>query len=127
LERWDGPDRPTNPSAWVHTVGVNLLKRRWLRRRREADYTKTLAPPITVEGDAPALELWSAVAKLPERERIAVVLRYIGGLTEREVADAMKIKPGTVAATLSRARKTLGARLRTLGLDPTDTGAETHE
>jgi len=118
LERWERHDAPENPSAWIYAVGVNLLKRRWSRRRREADYTKSLAPPIAVRSDDPAVELWSAVAKLPDRERIAVVLRYIGGLTEREVADAMKVKPGTVAATLFRARKTLGARLRDVGLDP---------
>lgn len=118
LERWDRSDAPRNPSAWTYTVGLNLLKRRWARRRRESEYTQTLPPPITVEGDAPSVELWSAVAKLPERERIAVVLRYIGGLAEREVADAMKVKPGTVAATLSRARNTLRAQLRSVGLDP---------
>ena len=97
LERWGTPEQPRNPSAWTYTVGVNLLRRRWRRRRREADHLASLVPPAAVESDEPALELWSAVARLPERERVAVVLRYVGGLTEREVADAMDIAPGTVA------------------------------
>ena len=122
LERWDGPDAPRNPSAWTYAVGVNLLRRRWSHRRRDAEHHRSIAPSIAVEGDAPAVELWSAVANLPPRERVAVVLRYIGGLTEREVAVAMKIKPGTVAATLSRARKTLGKELREQGLDPATPG-----
>ena len=118
LERWDRPDAPDNPSAWTYTVGLNLLKRRWARRRRESEYVRSIPAPVAVEGDAPSVELWAAVAKLPERERTAVVLRYIGGLTEREVANAMKVRPGTVAATLFRARKTLAAQLRGVGLDP---------
>lgn len=118
LERWDTPKAPKNPSAWTYTVGVNLLRRRWSRRRREADYTRSLPPPVAHEGDVPAVELWSAIAALPPRERVAVVLRYIGGLTEREVAVAMKVAPGTVAATLSRARKSLAGQLRDLGFDP---------
>ncbi len=126
-ERWDGPNAPKNPSAWTYTVGVNLLRRRWSRRRREADYTRSLAPPIPVEADDPALELWAAVANLPPRERVAVVLRYLGGLTEREVAVAMKIAPGTVAATLSRARADLARQLRSHGLDPAVAGDSAHD
>lgn len=126
LERWDRPDAPDNPTAWTYTVGLNLLKRRWARRRRESEYVQTIPPPVSVEGDVPSVELWAAVAGLPERERMAVVLRYLGGLTEREVADAMKIRPGTVAATLFRARKTLAAQLRSLGLDPSAFEGGTH-
>jgi RNA polymerase sigma factor (sigma-70 family) len=32
-----------------------------------------------------------------------VVLRYYAGLSEREIADAMGIRPGTVKSTLHRA------------------------
>ena len=119
LERWGTADAPRNPSAWTYTVGVNLLRRRWSRRRREADHLRANVPPVAVEGDLPAVELWAAVASLPPRERVAVVLRYIGGLTEREVAEAMKIKPGTVAATLSRARASLATKLGGQGFGPT--------
>jgi RNA polymerase sigma factor (sigma-70 family) len=118
LERWGTPDQPRNPSAWTYTVGVNLLRRRWKRRRREAEHLAAQVVPRGVETEAPALELWSAVAALPPRERVAVVLRYIGGLTEQEIADAMDIKPGTVATSLSRARTKLAAQLRGQGLDP---------
>lgn len=118
LERWNQPNAPSNPSAWTYTVGVNLLRRRWGRRRRESDYVQSLAPPPALEADPPSVELWRAVAALPPRERLAVVLRYLGGLTEREVATAMKVAPGTVAATLSRARADLGRQLREAGLDP---------
>jgi RNA polymerase sigma-70 factor (ECF subfamily) len=118
LERWGTSDHPRNPSAWTYTVGLNLLKRRWKHRRREADHLASLAPPIAVEGDAPAIELWRAVAALPPRERAAVALRYVGGLSEKEVAEALGVTPGTVATALSRARKKLAVQLRHLGLGP---------
>ena len=124
LARWGTPDQPRNPSAWTYAVGVNLLRRRWKHRRREADHLAAQPPPPAVEGDPLALELWRAVAGLPLRERTAVVLRYVGGLTEREVAEAMDVKPGTVATALSRARGKLADQLRALGLDPSAPGEE---
>lgn len=36
LDRWDGPRRPVDPSAWTYTVAVNLLRRSWRRRQRDA-------------------------------------------------------------------------------------------
>ena len=56
-------------------------------------------------------ELWDAVAALPERERTAVALRYLGDLTEAQVAQTMGVAPGTVAATLHAARTHLAASL----------------
>lgn len=118
LERWGTPDQPRNPSGWTYTVALNLLRRGWRNRRREADHLATIPVPVGLEGREPSLELWRAVAALPERERIAVVLRYVGDLSEREVADAMAVKPGTVATALFRARAKLATQLRALGLDP---------
>lgn len=111
LQRWDGPRRPRDPSAWTYQVAVNLLRRRWRRRRREHDLLVTIDAPRSVDLPEPAIELWRAVATLPERMRLAVVLRYLAGMTEPEVAAAMGIAPGTVAATLSKARSHLAAAL----------------
>lgn len=111
LQRWDGPRRPVDPSAWTYQVAVNLLRRRWRRSQRERDVVARMDLPSTADLPPPAIELWAAVAGLPERMRLAVVLRYVGGLAEREVADAMGIAPGTVAATLSKARRQLALAL----------------
>lgn len=111
LERWSGPRRPADPSAWTYRVAVNLLRRRWRRRRRERDLVLLAGPPSSVDLPTPALELWREVAALPDRARLAVVLRYVGGLTEPEVALAMGVAVGTVSATLSKARATLAAAL----------------
>jgi RNA polymerase sigma-70 factor (ECF subfamily) len=111
LERWDGPRRPADPSAWTYQVAVNLLRRRWRRRRREHELLRTVDAPASVDLPEPAVDLWRAVATLPDRMRLAVVLRYLGGLSEREVGEVMRIAPGTVAATLSKARRHLASAL----------------
>jgi RNA polymerase sigma-70 factor (ECF subfamily) len=61
--------------------------------------------------------LWAAVAQLAPRARTAVALRYIADLSEVEVAEAMGISSGTVAATLNKARTRLGELLATQGLN----------
>ena len=53
-----------------------------------------------------------ALAALPEHLRIAVVLRYYGGLTEREIASAIRRRPGTVKSRLHEARRLLSTDTR---------------
>jgi DNA-directed RNA polymerase specialized sigma24 family protein len=44
-----------------------------------------------------------ALATLPPKRRAAVVLRYYAGLREREIADVLGVRPGTVKSMLHRA------------------------
>jgi RNA polymerase sigma factor (sigma-70 family) len=112
LARWDGDDRPVDPTTWTIVVAINLAKRRGRReeRGRALTATVTAAKPAPADLGATDLDVWAAVAKLPPREREAVALRYGSDLTEPAVAEAMGITPGAVAATLHRAR----TKLRTL-------------
>ena len=107
--RWRSRRAPQDPTAWTYTVAVNLLRRRWRRARWLREH-----PPereATSETPVPAVELWAAVSALPLRMRTAVALRYLGDLSEREVATVMGIKPGTVGATLHAARASLARQL----------------
>ena len=51
--------------------------------------------------------MWQIVAELPERQRLAVVLRHIAGLTEADIGASMGITRGTVSATLRQAYASL--------------------
>jgi RNA polymerase sigma factor (sigma-70 family) len=57
-----------------------------------------------------------ALSSLPPRQREVLVLRYYGGLSEAEIADATGISRGTVKSTASRAldavAKVMGPRAR---------------
>jgi RNA polymerase sigma-70 factor (ECF subfamily) len=51
------------------------------------------------------------VARLPEEQRIVVVLRYTEGLSYEEIAAVLGCRRGTVASRLNRAHKALERRL----------------
>jgi RNA polymerase sigma-70 factor (ECF subfamily) len=59
----------------------------------------------------PTGEVWDLVRALPERQRVAIVLRYVADLTEPDIAAVMGIARGTVASTLASARDRLGEAL----------------
>jgi RNA polymerase sigma factor (sigma-70 family) len=65
---------------------------------------------VPVDDTRRDLDLERAVARLSDRQREAVDLRYFAGLTVVETAAAMGCAEGTVKSTLSDAR----ARLRAL-------------
>jgi RNA polymerase sigma factor (sigma-70 family) len=51
--------------------------------------------------------LSKALADLPPRQALALVLRYVHGLTDREIAAALGCRRGTANALLSRGRAAL--------------------
>lgn len=106
LERWARVGSLTSPDGWAYTVALNVARRRFRRRRMEAERLSPVDRAASIPG--PAGELWLVVADLPERQRTAVVLRHVGQLTETEVAAVMGIRRGTVSSTL----RTAYARLR---------------
>jgi len=107
LARWPRVGAMASPEAWTYAVAVNELRRTWrragLERRALARHREEHVPPPAEPDDA----LWRAVARLPPRQRTAVALRYVADLPEAEIADAMNVTRGTVAASLAAARKTL--------------------
>ncbi len=108
LERWDRVSAMGSPGGWTYRVALNLVRR---RARRAALEHRLLRRMAAGDGSAGvpdhAVEVWQAVTALPPRMRTAVALRYLGGLTEAEVATTMGVAAGTVAATLHDARRRL--------------------
>src|SRR6478735_3919296 len=100
----------------ISTASTALVNgsRSVLRRRRTArDYV----PPHQVNArSAESLVMLSAehqavvnaLATLPPRQREVLVLRYYGGLSEAEIAEATGITRGTVKSTASRALDAVG-------------------
>src|SRR5688572_30779597 len=79
-----------NPRAWVMTIARNkaIDHHRSAARRPvpKGDDLPEVAAPAKAEHDP---ELWAAVARLPERQRDAVGLRFAADLRYREIAVAM--------------------------------------
>jgi RNA polymerase sigma-70 factor (ECF subfamily) len=94
-----------SPGGWTQRVALNVLRRRLRRRRAEARLLSKLTRHE--QEPTPTSEVWHLVGALPERQRIAVVLRYVADLTEPDIAIAMGVARGTVASTLAAARARL--------------------
>jgi len=109
LQHWRRVRAMESPEGWTYRVAVNVMRRMQRRKRTERELHARARPADVVA--APAGEVWDLVRALPDRQRIAVVLRYIADLTEPDVAEVMGVTRGTVASTLADARRALGAVL----------------
>lgn len=101
------------PSTWLHRVAVNLATDRLRRRRGVAldaiDEPETGAPPpveVMMQADRLAA-LDAALARLPDRQRAAVVLRHIEGLTNPEIAAALDVGVEAVESLTARGKRRL--------------------
>lgn len=109
LERWPRIGTMESPSGWVYRVAMNHASRLARRRRVEERVFRKLVPKPDLP--APAGEIWELVRSLPERQRQVVMLRYVAGLPEGEIAGALGLSRGTVSSTLYDARQRLGRLL----------------
>ena len=94
--------------AWVRRIVLNAAHsdvRRAVPATARDELSATNGHP---EHDA---ELRVAVARLPERQRTAVFLRYNADLDYGAIGEALGISSGTVAATLNAAHTALRTRL----------------
>lgn len=108
--RWEAVQAMRSPNGWVYRVAVNAARRALAAEVREGDRL-AFAAGRPAPAPPPGGETWLVVRELPIRQRTAVVLRHVGGLTETEVADAMGVARSTVSSSLASAYKTLGRAL----------------
>jgi RNA polymerase sigma-70 factor (ECF subfamily) len=114
-------------AAWVRKVAVNLVRDQQRRQGRRARLFVSLEQmeqsPVDLASDGlcpddfPAggnPELWRAVRRLPDKQRMAVGLFYIADMKVSEVAAAMSVSQGTVKRHLDRARNTLRTSMEAL-------------
>jgi RNA polymerase sigma-70 factor (ECF subfamily) len=110
LEGRDHLDQLRDPASlrpWLRTMAVRQVGR--LRAKRHGSISGELAF-LPVDADL-GLDASAAVARLPERERIAVVLVYGLGFGQAEAADMLGITRGGLAASLWQARRKLARDL----------------
>ncbi|HET9729591.1 MAG TPA: sigma-70 family RNA polymerase sigma factor [Acidimicrobiia bacterium] len=105
---WRRVGRMDRPAGWVYVVAIRVASRR--RRRREPEAVVVVDGPFAdVVVDRESLRV--AIEQLPERQRMAVVLRYVADCSLAEVASAMGCAVGTAKSTLHAALTRLGAEL----------------
>jgi RNA polymerase sigma-70 factor (sigma-E family) len=119
--RWGSLADPSRVLAYLRTSVLNGC-RTTLRRQRRRDSAAVRAmaadAPIPLDGaDAWTLlgeehrEVLTAIKRLPDRQREAVVLRFYLDMSEEEIARAMQISRGTVKSATFRGMAALGRML----------------
>ena len=125
LRQWPGAGEPANPAGWLLTVARRRARD---RLRREATLARKL-PLLIVGGAAPEEPVGDAEqapgtpiaderlrllftachpALAPEA-RVALTLRYAGGLATAEIARLFHVAEPAMAARLTRAKRKIAA------------------
>jgi RNA polymerase sigma-70 factor (sigma-E family) len=114
---WWRVSRAASPDAYVRKILVNQLvswrRRKGPRKESPTDSPPEVADPSPETGITESAAMWQALATLPDRQRAVVVLRYYEDLSEREIAEALSIAPGTVKSQCSAGLQRLRAALAT--------------
>jgi RNA polymerase sigma-70 factor, ECF subfamily len=109
------------PSTWIYRIALRLA----IDRNRRTGFRRFLgleaAPEVA--DDQPGIEAGlaarqalartrAALAHLPDRQRRALLLRAVAGMTNAEIAATLGISAGAVEQLLVRARGMLRARTK---------------
>lgn len=116
-------------STWIHRIAVNksldAIRRRkrkkrladaagllvLLKRRRQREATAKCEPDAKLEADERREILQEQLNKLPNNQRIALVLSKYEGLANRRIGQIMGTSESAVEALLHRAKRNLRKNL----------------
>jgi RNA polymerase sigma-70 factor (ECF subfamily) len=124
FQRWEQYRLGTNIRAWLFTILYHVF----VSRKRRVDAREVQAPEdedgwalLDAVGEAnPEAafydsfldeEITTAIAKLPEEYRAAVVMSDLHGLRYAEIAQVLQVPEGTVKSRLFRGRRILQKEL----------------
>ncbi|HWH27735.1 MAG TPA: SigE family RNA polymerase sigma factor [Mycobacteriales bacterium] len=111
--RWSTVSGYDAPEAWVRSVAVRLAVSRWRRHRNSLVAWRRHGAPDDLPGASPdAVALVAALRRLPEVQRVAVVLHHLVDLSVEQVAAETGVPTGTVKTRLARGRAALALLLR---------------
>jgi RNA polymerase sigma factor (sigma-70 family) len=99
-------------AGWICRIVANEARK---RRSEAARRTAGAAAPDVVassNGHHEAALVRAALAALPERQRLALFLRYYADLDYAGIAEALGVARGTVSATLHAAHSNLQTQLK---------------
>jgi RNA polymerase sigma-70 factor (ECF subfamily) len=99
------------PRAFLYAAASNALNDHWRRQARRRRLLRLLAVTTVQSQPGPDTSLRDLIARLPERQRVAVLLHYYAQLPTREVAAQMGRPEGSVRRWLQEAREALRTEL----------------
>jgi RNA polymerase sigma-70 factor (sigma-E family) len=109
---WGTVSRYRSPQAWVVRTALNAGVSSWRKRRREVFLESGQIPEVESAADEASAgrrvdAVMDVLARLPQRQRQIVALRFFLDLDTPTTAKVLGIAPGTVTAHLARAMAAL--------------------
>lgn len=116
LTRLDQLREGTRLDSWLYRIAYTQWIDKLRRKKKRSAKLILLSnepgnsePGIDVNNTLEtALDLQNALTKLPEENRVALMLVSVEGYSYAEAASVMEVPAGTVASRVARARKLLG-------------------
>ena len=108
------PQQHKNVKAWLYLVARNLyfdiLKQQKHQKPEENEHEAIAAgPEEKLLNNEKYMELFKAMAKLEPRKREILSMQYFGGMSHKEIAAILNIRPDYVRVLGCRAKKELKA------------------
>lgn len=94
-------------TAWLTRILINEC-RNIQRRRKRIVLTEKLPEIPAPQGES---DLMLLLCSLPEKYRVPLVLRFSEGMSEGEIAQALRLPPSTIRGRIHRAKKLLRKEL----------------
>ena len=110
---WTKIEKLGSPPAYVRRMLVNEFvswRRKWSRLVPTAEIQLTDDRPDHASTHADRAALQTQLDRLPRQQRAALALRYFAGLSDGEIAEALRCEVTTVRSYISRALATLRGR-----------------
>jgi len=114
LDQWH---RDARLDSWL----FKILRNAWIDEMRSRGRRAKIFMPeeagehvgeASIDREVERLSVQSALARLPEDQRLAVSLVLVEGLAYKDAADVLEVPIGTLTSRLARGRDALQAMLR---------------
>jgi RNA polymerase sigma factor (sigma-70 family) len=103
--------------AWLWQVLINAARAESSSRADTSSLDDDELPVVGNGHPTDDLDIRAWVVSLPERQKLAVFLRYYADLDYRTLASVLGVEVGTVSATLSAAHTSLRRSLKEVSRD----------
>ncbi len=111
----DSFNNPDKFKAWIFRIGYNTFINQKRSERVFADYeeARNILSEESSEASFDYQKLYSALNKLPDKEKTSVLLFYMEGYSIKEIADIEEVSQDAVKQHLSRGRNHLRGLMST--------------
>lgn len=112
IEKWESG---TRLDSWMYRIAQNMHRNNLRQSKRRQSHLSVVEATSSSQCDGEAAataqlalaDVGAAIGRLPEDQRVILLLVVVEGRRYRDVADILDLPIGTVTSRLARARDTL--------------------